>query len=121
MYFQVIESFRRGESVYNDESGGLDWDLLVARHGSVTMDLRTWRPGDEYQPAGRAGAEKIRVMFQESRTPSWERPNWPIVAVRNEIVWARRFGPASAYAVSSSTQRILVIDEQQSARERRWK
>ncbi|MGO4880319.1 MAG: tRNA lysidine(34) synthetase TilS [Bryobacteraceae bacterium] len=94
------------EDVYNGCVGCLDWNRL-----SGSLEVRNWRPGDQYQPVGHTGIEKIKVLFQEARVPLWERRHWPIVAMGEEILWARRFGPAAGYAAGSGSSRILCIRE----------
>jgi tRNA(Ile)-lysidine synthase len=59
------------------------------------LTLRNWRPGDRYRPKGRTSEEKLKVMFQESRVPLWDRGTWPIITIDGQIIWARQFGPVA--------------------------
>lgn len=59
------------------------------------VELRGWRPGDRYCPAGRTRVVKLKELFQEARVPSWRRPSWPILTLKGRILWARDFGPAA--------------------------
>ena len=93
-------------SVYNETMGAVDWRRL-----SGSLELRNWRPGDQYHPQGASGAEKIKTMFQHFRVPLWERRHWPVLTDGPAIVWAHRFGTATSYAADSSTPRVLVIRE----------
>jgi len=94
-------------SVYNgSETSCLDWCSL-----SGPLEFRNWRPGDQYQPRGAAGVEKIKTFFQEARIPIWERRNWPILLNGPSIVWARRFGPAAACAARPESRMLLVVRE----------
>jgi len=92
--------------VYNDWVGGLDWQRL-----SGSLELRNWRPGDEYQPVGYSGQEKIKALFQQARIPLWERRHWPVVTDGSSIIWARRFGPAAGLAAGQDAKAILRIRE----------
>jgi tRNA(Ile)-lysidine synthase len=92
--------------VYNGWVGGLDWQRL-----SGSLELRNWRPGDQYQPAGSAGREKIKTLFQQARIPLWERRHWPVVTDGSSIVWARRFGPAAGLVAKPDAKVILKIRE----------
>lgn len=94
------------EGVYNGCVGCLDWNRI-----SGSLEVRNWRPGDHYQPAGRKEAEKIKLLFQEARIPLWERRHWPIVTKGDVILWARRFGPAAAYAAGYGASPVLSIRE----------
>jgi len=92
--------------VYNKDVACLDWNRI-----SGSLEVRNWRPGDQYQPMGHGGAEKIKVMFQEARVPLWERRHWPVVTIGEEILWARRFGPAARFAASTGCGPVLSIRE----------
>jgi len=91
------------ECVYNDEVG-LDWGSLSGR-----LELRNRRPGDRYQPAGSAGEEKIKTLFERARIPLWERWHWPILIDGASIVWVRGFAPAVGLAASASSSTILRV------------
>jgi len=92
--------------VYNDWVGCLDWQRL-----SGSLELRNWRPGDQYQPAGHTGQEKIKTLFQQARVPLWERRHWPVLTDGPSIVWARRFGPAARLVAKQDAKVILKIRE----------
>ena len=94
------------EWVYNNWMGCLDWQRL-----SGSLELRNWRPGDQYQPAGYSGQEKIKTLFQRARIPLWERRHWPVLTDGSSIVWARRFGPAAGLVADQDAKVILKIRE----------
>jgi tRNA(Ile)-lysidine synthase len=90
----------------------LDLDRLRAFSGAVpTLELRNWRPGDKYRPAGRCQEEKIKLLFQEGRVPLWERRNWPIITYNGIILWTRRFGAAADFAASPGARVVLKVEE----------
>ncbi len=84
---------------------------LDGRRVTGMLQLRNWRPGDSYQPAGRRRPERLKTLFQEARIPLWERRNWPILAMGEQIVWARRFGPAAEFEAAAGCPEILEIRE----------
>jgi tRNA(Ile)-lysidine synthase len=94
------------DSVYNNEVGCVDWERV-----SGPLELRNWRPGDQYQPFGYPHEEKIKTLFQKTRVPLWDRRHWPVLTDGPFIVWARRFGPAASYAVDGNTRTALTIRE----------
>ncbi len=95
-----------GDCGYNGSVAYLDWERV-----SGTPEVRNWRPGDQYCPAGHSGEEKLKGLFQRERVPLWERRNWPILVAGEKILWARRFGAAAAFAVGSTTRKVLAIRE----------
>ena len=92
--------------VYDSSVNGLDGERLQGG-----LELRNWRPGDQYRPVGRASEEKIKILFQEARIPLWERRNWPILAIEDHIVWSRLFGPAVSYAATSASHSVVQVSE----------
>jgi tRNA(Ile)-lysidine synthase len=101
--FELLEPGERG---YNRDVAGLDWERVAG-----SLELRNWRPGDQYRPVGRHSPEKIKALFQQSRIPLWERRNWPVITCGEEIVWARLFGPAADYAAGPACRAVLVVRE----------
>ena len=93
-------------SVYNKEMDGVDWHRL-----SGPLELRNWRPGDQYQPKSSVSQEKIKTLFQEHRIPLWERRNWPVLTDGSVIVWSRRFGPAAEFAAGPDCRVVLKLRE----------
>jgi len=109
---ELIEKAETSEPagcVYNIEMGCLDWPRL-----SGSLQLRNWRPGDQYQPAN-GGSQKIKTLFQQARIPFWDRRSWPVLTDGSEIVWVRRFGPAASVAAGVQSGTILRIREIQPA------
>jgi tRNA(Ile)-lysidine synthase len=89
----------------------LDWQRFRGGRGAPSLELRNWRPGDQYRRVGQSKAEKIKFFFQEARIPLWERGNWPIITYNETIVWARRFGAAAEFATGPETRSILRVAE----------
>lgn len=89
----------------------LDWQRFRRGRCAPSLELRNWRPGDQYRRVGRTKPEKIKFFFQKARIPLWERGNWPIITYNETIVWARRFGAAAEFATEPETRSILQIAE----------
>jgi tRNA(Ile)-lysidine synthase len=103
---EKMETLGDSDCVYNVEMGLVDWGRL-----SGSLRLRSWEPGDRYQPMGSSGVQKFKDLFQKARVPSWERCRWPVLVDGNAIVWTRRFGPAASYAAGPETRTVLRIRE----------
>lgn len=90
----------------------LDWQRFRLLDGALPgLELRNWRPGDQYQRVGQTKEQKVKFLFQEARVPLWERGNWPIITYNGTIVWARRFGAAAQFAAGPSTRVVLQVAE----------
>jgi tRNA(Ile)-lysidine synthase len=94
------------EARYNENEtvSELDFDKAGGR-----LELRNWRPGDQYRRVGRENPEKVKFLFQEARVPLWKRRSWPIITDGEVILWAYRFGAAAEYAATASSRRVLRI------------
>lgn len=103
---EKAETLEPPDSVYNSGTGWVDWRSL-----SGSLEIRNWRPGDQYQPTGSAGEEKIKTLFQKARIPRWERSHWPVVTDKSAIVWARQFGAAMRFAATPACTTVLRIRE----------
>jgi tRNA(Ile)-lysidine synthase len=104
---EKTETFGTEDCVYNSGMGCcLDWNRVP-----TPLELRNWRPGDQYQPLGHSGGEKIKTLFQEARIPLWERRHWPVLTGGTSIVWSRRFGPAAQFAASCDSRVMLKVRE----------
>jgi len=100
------ETSGAGDCVYNSVMGSLDWARL-----SGNLELRSWQPGDRYQPVGASGEQKIADLFQNARIPAWERSRWPLLTDSAGIVWVRQFGPAAGRAACPKSNLVLAIRE----------
>jgi tRNA(Ile)-lysidine synthase len=95
-------------TVVND----LDWQRITVREEAPSgLELRNWRPGDQYRQVGRSKQENVKVLFQESRVPLWERRSWPIITYNGTILWVRRFGAAAEFVAGPETRVILRVGE----------
>jgi tRNA(Ile)-lysidine synthase len=107
------------ELIENSESSG-PLDCVYNNSGTSWLDggkvagplqLRNWRPGDQYWPVGSAGGEKIKTLFQEARIPLWERRHWPVLTAGESIVWARKFGPDARVAAGPGCRALIGVRE----------
>jgi len=84
---------------------------LSLRRLPARLELRGWKPGDEYRPEGQIHGRKVKEMFQQAAVPSWRRPYWPIVGNGATIVWARQFGAAAEFAAGHEAGPVLRVWE----------
>ena len=102
---KIVTELIDTKSVYTECRDDIDWGKI-----STALILRNWRPGDRYQPFGCPGEEKLKIMFQQSRIPLWERRHWPIIWSGEALVWSRQFGVAAGFAASPGCEQRLRIE-----------
>ena len=89
----------------------LDWQRFSPGDGALpSLELRNWRPGDQYQPRGQSKEQKIKNLFQQARIPLWERGYWPIITYNGTIVWTQKFCAAAEFAAGPSTRVVLRVE-----------
>jgi tRNA(Ile)-lysidine synthetase-like protein len=121
---QTFSSGVDNKEGYNErQHHALDWERLPK-----PLMLRSWRPGDRYQPWGRQRPKKLKSLFQEGRIAAWERSNWPVITAPRPqshlhdlpgvfsdsepgevVVWVHEFGPAQEYAADPDSRTVLEI------------
>jgi len=94
------------ETRYNTEGSHLDWNRI-----SGPLELRNWRPGDRYRPAGHASQVKLKRLFQQARVPLWVRRLWPIITGGDAILWAGGFGPSADHLAGPGARAALRVQQ----------
>jgi len=94
------------EPGYNKTGADLDWKKI-----SGPLELKSWNWGDSCQPPGSEGEKSIRNLFQRKKVPSWERPVWPMIQMRDNIIWVRNFGAMEGFAAREDSQWVLRVHE----------
>lgn len=62
-------------------------ELLSPAVFALPLAIRTWRPGDRFQPLGLAGVKKLQDFFVDSRIPRDVRGRIPLLIAGERIAW----------------------------------
>ena len=73
--------------------------------------LRSWRPGDTFQPLGHRKPHKLKRLLNEKRISRWERDGWPVLTSAGVIAWVRGFPVGAAFAAVPATKAAVRIEE----------
>lgn len=106
--FRSIDWPSRRRDTIDESRFALDRDTL-----REPLELRNWRPGDRFHPAGRATAQKFKRLLSELRVSTWERAAWPVLTSGGVLVWAPGFPAAAEFAADESTRTGIVISKEQ--------
>ncbi len=97
---------------YADESKGespqrieLDAALL-----ELPLRVRTWRPGDRFQPRGMSGSKKLKNYFSDSRIELEDRPRVPLLVAGGRILWLAGYRRSGFAEVVPGCRRILRVE-----------
>lgn len=73
------------------------------------LTVRTFRPGDRFQPLGMARPVKVKDFFISSRIPLQERKRIPLILSGNEIIWVAGHRIDERYKLTPDTRSILKV------------
>jgi tRNA(Ile)-lysidine synthase len=81
---------------------------------SAGLILRSWRPGDRFQPWGSQKPSKLKDLLRQCRIPVGKRALWPVLESGAKIVWVRGLPPASFAVADLKAERAVSISEEPS-------
>jgi len=73
------------------------------------LRIRTWLPGDRYQPLGSPGTKKLQDLFTDAKLAPDRRDGFPVWVSGAEIVWLPGHRIAQGWAVSGPTAPSLRL------------
>ena len=86
---------------------------VLDRHAlRLPFVLRSWRPGDCFQPSGHRKTHKLKRLLNEKRVSRWEREGWPVLTSAGVLAWARGFPVAAEFAANERTREGILIAEE---------
>ncbi|MEC3881405.1 tRNA lysidine(34) synthetase TilS [Parapedobacter sp. 10938] len=120
---EVVTIHEAGESVcwgdYRLESGWstdtvvraashiaqFDADLLV-----FPLQIRSWHPGDAFQPLGMKGSKKLSDFFVSLKIPVYRKHRVPIVINGNgDIIWVVPYRMDNRYKITAKTKKVFTL------------
>ncbi len=85
--------------------------LLDANRFTVDLRVRTWQPGDVFQPLGMGGRrKKLQDFFSDMKVPRKERHRVPLLTAPEGILWVGGYRADHRFRITRSTSRILVAE-----------
>jgi tRNA(Ile)-lysidine synthase len=73
--------------------------------------VRSWRPGDSFQPAGMGGRrKKLQDYFADIKLPRAERHRVPLVCSRDHIVWVAGHRADHRVQPTPASKRLLILE-----------
>jgi tRNA(Ile)-lysidine synthase len=73
--------------------------------------VRSWRPGDSFQPTGMGGRrKKLQDYFADIKLPRAERHRVPLVCSRDHILWVAGHRPDQRVQATPASTRLLILE-----------
>lgn len=84
----------------------LDADLAAGK-----LTLRSFRPGDRFEPLGMPGQTvKLSDLFVNLKIPKRLRERWPVLCVNDEIAWIPGLRMSERFKVTAQTKRAIKLE-----------
>jgi tRNA(Ile)-lysidine synthase len=84
---------------------------LTAWFSGDGLTVRGWAPGERMRPLARTGRRRVVRCFQEARVPRSQRPEWPILARQDDVVWIPGVCRSDALLPAPGTEALRVDAE----------
>jgi tRNA(Ile)-lysidine synthase len=84
--------------------------LLDYQSLHLPLKIRNFRPGDQFQPLGVKGTQKLKEFFIDHKIPKFERSEIPLLLSREMIAWVIGYRIDERFKVSEKTRRILKVE-----------
>jgi tRNA(Ile)-lysidine synthase len=78
----------------------LQWPLIV----------RSWRPGDRFQPMGLEGSKKLQDFFTDAKIPREQRCRIPLLCDQEKICWVMGLRLDDRVKITAETRRVLIAE-----------
>ncbi|HET8580020.1 MAG TPA: tRNA lysidine(34) synthetase TilS [Nitrospiraceae bacterium] len=83
--------------------------IFDANRFTMKLLVRSWRPGDIFQPLGMGGRrKKLQDYFTDIKLPREERCRVPLLVAPEGILWVVGHRPDHRFYATASTKRTLV-------------
>lgn len=83
----------------------LDYEKL-----QFPLKVRSFRPGDRFQPLGTKGTQKLKKFFIDHKIPKFERQKIPLLISGEKIVWIVGYRIDEQVKVTEKTRKILRVE-----------
>jgi tRNA(Ile)-lysidine synthase len=93
----------------NTSSNFPGWVFMDYQHLRFPLRLRTFRPGDRFQPLGMSGTKKLQDFFTDEKVPRSRRPFIPLLLSGDKIIWLAGLRLAESVKVTPQTRRLFKL------------
>lgn len=103
--FEIIPRPPLNKEKTSSQVSFLDFD-----HLDFPLTVRSFRPGDRFQPLGMEKEKKIKDLFIDLKIPAPQRPKIPLLLKDNQILWVGGIRLDHRVRVKPETKRVLRVE-----------
>jgi tRNA(Ile)-lysidine synthase len=103
--FLDIESIDKPANTTTD-----NWTALLDEYNlQWPLELRTWLPGDAFQPFGMQGRKNISDVLTDLKWPSHQRQRAVVLTSAGRIIWVPGYRIADEVRITSATRSVILL------------
>ncbi len=87
--------------------------LLEGDHIRFPLTVRSFRPGDRFQPLGMEGRKKIKDFFIDQKIPFNRRRKIPILFSQGQVLWVAGLRLDHRFRLKPESRRVLQVEIRQ--------
>ena len=106
--WKIKASFVTGAARLNEKNGFTA--LFDAAAVGKKLLVRSWLPGDRFQPLGMTQQKKLNRFMMDEKIPRPWRKNIPIVCAGKNIIWVVGYRIDERFSVIAGTKRVLKLE-----------
>jgi len=91
-------------------NGPPDVAFLDSEELQFPLRMRSFRPGDRFQPLGTRGTQRLKEFFIDHKIPRFERRGIPLLISRDQIAWVVGHRIAEWAKVTEKTRRVAKVE-----------
>jgi len=84
--------------------------LLEGDHIRFPLIVRSFRPGDRFQPLGMKGQKKIKDYFIDQKIPLGRRRKIPLLVFQGQVLWVAGLRLDHRYRLKPESRRVLEAE-----------
>ena len=84
--------------------------LLEADHIQFPLTVRSFRPGDRFQPLGMEGEKKIKDFFIDQKIPLLQRQKIPLLFLQSQLLWVAGLRLDHRFRLKPESRRVLQVE-----------
>jgi len=94
-----------------EEALGNRWvAFLDGEHIQFPLTIRSFRPGDRFQPLGMDGEKKVKDFFIDHKIPLGQRRRIPLLFSQDQLLWIPGLRIDHRFRLTAQTRQVLKAE-----------
>ena len=105
-----VHLFLEDRASFDPSEASPDVAWMDAARLEWPLKIRSWQPGDRFQPLGLTGSKKLQDYFTDSKIGKHRRGQIPLLCDSQKICWIMGHRLDERVRVTAETRQILIVE-----------